>query len=60
MEKLLQATKDAAEGEGAIELMLYVHEQNERAIRAYRKSGFSDSDYRIMIMNNQKNSSKES
>jgi len=47
---LIQAVKESAIRGGAIDLRLYVHKNNRRAIRAYLKSGFADSDYRIMIM----------
>jgi GNAT superfamily N-acetyltransferase len=50
MGKLLEAVKEVARQEGAVDLRLYVHIGNERAIKAYRKSGFSDLDYRIMTM----------
>jgi GNAT superfamily N-acetyltransferase len=48
IEKLLDAVKAAAKAEEAIDLRLYVHKLNARAIKAYRKSGFCDSDYQIM------------
>ncbi|UCC86676.1 MAG: GNAT family N-acetyltransferase [Anaerolineales bacterium] len=50
MDRLLHVVEDAARQAGALELRLYVHAQNERAIKAYRKAGFSDSEYRIMTM----------
>ena len=50
MEKLIQALKDAARNEGALELRLYVHKNNAQAISAYQKVGFFDADYRIMTM----------
>ena len=50
MEKLLCVVKTAAKDKGALDLRLYVHKLNARAIKAYRKSGFSDSDYQIMKM----------
>ena len=50
MERLIQALKDAARNEGALELRLYVHRNNAQAISAYQKVGFFDSDYRIMTM----------
>jgi len=50
MEKLIETIREAAKQEDAVELRLYVHNKNERAIKAYRKSGFLDSDYRIMTM----------
>ena len=48
MNRLIEAVREAAKQEEAVDLRLYVHNQNERAIKAYRKSGFSDSEYRIM------------
>lgn len=48
MEKLLEAVKSAARDEEALDLRLYVHKLNARAIAAYRKSGFLDADYQIM------------
>ena len=50
MEKLIQALKDAARQEGALELRLYVHKNNAQAVTAYQKTGFFDSDYRVMTM----------
>jgi GNAT superfamily N-acetyltransferase len=50
MERLIQALKDAARQEGALELRLYVHKNNAQAVIAYQKAGFFDSDYRIMTM----------
>ena len=50
MVHLLEAVRTAAREEGALELRLYVHGGNTRALRAYEKAGFSHSDYRIMRM----------
>jgi len=50
MEQLIQALKDSARNEGALELRLYVHKNNAQAISAYQKVGFFDADYRIMTM----------
>ena len=50
MNGLLQEVKNSAKKEDAIELRLYVHRNNKRAIKAYQKAGFSDSDYDIMIL----------
>ena len=50
MERLIQALKDAARNEGALELRLYVHKNNAQAISAYQKVGFFDADYRVMTM----------
>jgi GNAT superfamily N-acetyltransferase len=47
---LIQTVKESAIRGGALDLRLHVHKNNRRAIRAYLKSGFADSDYRIMIM----------
>jgi GNAT superfamily N-acetyltransferase len=41
--------KAAAEG-GALELRLYAHSSNERALRAYRRCGFTVAPYVIMRM----------
>ena len=48
MNELLQEVKQAARTENAIELRLYVHRNNMRAIKAYQKAGFCDSDYNMM------------
>jgi len=50
MDKLIEAVREAAKKEDAVDIRLYVHNKNERAIKAYRKSGFLDSDYHIMTM----------
>jgi GNAT superfamily N-acetyltransferase len=50
MQQLIQALKDAARNEGALELRLYVHKNNAQAVSAYQKVGFFDADYRIMTM----------
>jgi ribosomal protein S18 acetylase RimI-like enzyme len=50
MKKLIQTVKESAIQHKALDLRLYVHKNNKRAIRAYIKSGFVDSDYQIMIM----------
>jgi len=50
MEKLLDAVKTAAKERDALDLRLYVHKLNAQAIKAYKKSGFCDSDYQIMRM----------
>ena len=50
MQQLIQALKDTAQEQGALELRLYVHKNNAQAISAYQKVGFFDADYRIMTM----------
>jgi ribosomal protein S18 acetylase RimI-like enzyme len=47
---LLETVRKAAVRGQALDLRLYVHKNNERAIKAYRKAGFLDADYRIMRM----------
>jgi ribosomal protein S18 acetylase RimI-like enzyme len=48
VERLMGAVSAEARNSGAADLRLYVHEQNSRAIRAYRRCAFSDLPYRIM------------
>ena len=48
MEALLETVKHSARKEKALELRLYVHAGNKRAIRAYQKAGFSDTNYKMM------------
>jgi ribosomal protein S18 acetylase RimI-like enzyme len=48
MEKLIGTVTDSAIQAHALDLRLCVHKNNLRAIKAYRKAGFMDSDYRIM------------
>ena len=50
VQKLIDTVKEEAQREGGIDLRLYVHRINTRAIKAYRKLGFSESDYLIMRM----------
>lgn len=46
---LLDAIRSEMKEQDGLELRLYVHEDNQAAIRAYRKAHFSFSKYRIMI-----------
>jgi len=48
LSQLLDAVKAEAQTQGGLELRLYVHEDNIRAVKAYRKSGFLESKYKIM------------
>lgn len=48
MRQLITTVAEAAAAEAALELRLYVHEENKRAIRAYQRADFADSPYRIM------------
>lgn len=45
---LLRAVQDAAQEQQALELRLYVHQENRRAIQTYLKAGFEDTPYCIM------------
>ena len=47
-EVLIEAVSDEAQKSGAVDLRLYVHQENVRAIQAYRRCGFSNLPYRIM------------
>ena len=46
---LLDAIRSEMKEQEGLELRLYVHEDNQAAIRAYRKAHFTFSIYRIMI-----------
>lgn len=48
MEKLIQTVKESAREGQALGLRLYVHKNNNRAIKAYIRCGFTDADYRMM------------
>ena len=50
MKKLIQTVKESARQYKGLDLRLYVHKNNKRAISAYLRTGFVDSDYLIMIM----------
>jgi GNAT superfamily N-acetyltransferase len=50
MSLLLDKVRQEAEDEDALEVRLYVHNDNFRAIRAYEREGFSISPYKIMVM----------
>lgn len=50
MQQLIQTVKESARQHKGLDIRLYVYKNNKRAISAYLKSGFVDSDYRIMIM----------
>ncbi|MEM8858822.1 MAG: GNAT family N-acetyltransferase [Chloroflexota bacterium] len=47
MGKLLDAVVTEMERQGGLELRLYVHQGNKRAIRAYEKAGFKPSPYKL-------------
>ncbi len=52
LDLLLDAIRSEMSEQNGLELRLYVHENNEAAIRAYRKANFTFSKYRIMIQDN--------
>ena len=45
---LFDAVRGEARRQGGLDLRLYVHEENERARAAYRKTGFTEMHYRTM------------
>ena len=47
--KLLNAVDKEMESQNGLELRLYVHQNNRKAIRAYKKVGFEKSPYEIMV-----------
>jgi GNAT superfamily N-acetyltransferase len=48
IERLLDHVARAASDAGALDLRLYAHTANERALHAYRRCGFEDAPYVIM------------
>lgn len=51
MSHLIEAVREAAIKENALDVRLLVHQENRRAQKAYLKEGFSNTPYEIMIMN---------
>jgi len=47
---LLKAVVEEMQAQGGLELRLYVHEDNKRAIGAYRKSAFETLPYEMMAL----------
>ena len=47
---MLNKVREEAAAAGALELRLYAHEGNRRALQAYRREGFADLPYRIMVL----------
>ena len=58
--KLLNAVDKEMESQDGLELRLYVHQHNEKAIRAYEKAGFEKSPYKIMVRKNDTNKRRQS
>lgn len=50
VEALIEHLIGASRSEGALDLRLYVHRSNHRAIRAYRRCGFTEGPYLMMRM----------
>ena len=48
VEQLIEHLANAAAAAGAVDLRLYAHSSNERAIRVYRRCGFQVAPYTIM------------
>lgn len=48
--KLMETVKTEAKKMGGLDIRLYVHKKNVRAIKAYLKSGFKESKYKMMIL----------
>ena len=53
MSKLLNTVQTEMESQNGLQLRLYVHQQNDNAIRAYEKTGFEKSPYKIMVLKNE-------
>ncbi|EGQ9318192.1 GNAT family N-acetyltransferase [Vibrio alginolyticus] len=50
MSLLLDAVKHEMEEQKGLELRLYVHKDNSKAVRAYQNAHFSKSDYEVMVL----------
>jgi len=50
MTRMHDAVVEEMERQEGLELRLYVHQDNRRAIRAYEKAGFKPSPYEIMVL----------
>ena len=51
--KLITAVTEEMQSQNGLELRLYVHQHNDKAIRAYEKVGFEKSPYQIMVRKNE-------
>ena len=54
MSLLLSAVIQEMDKQNGHELRLYVHKKNQAAIKAYKKSNFRESNYKIMVLNRDK------
>jgi GNAT superfamily N-acetyltransferase len=50
---LLNAVINEMESQNGLELRLYVHQDNKKAIKAYEKSAFKKLPYEIMVLKNE-------
>lgn len=50
LQRLIDHLAGAARAGGALDLRLYVHSSNTRALRAYRRCGFLDAPYTVMTL----------
>lgn len=48
LKPLIEAVREEAKRHGALELRLYAHRSNERALSAYRREGFREMPYQVM------------
>lgn len=48
LKPLIEAVREEAKQQGALELRLYAHRSNERALSAYRREGFRGMPYQVM------------
>lgn len=50
LKPLIEAVRGEAKRQGALELRLYAHRSNERALNAYRREGFREMPYQVMSL----------
>jgi GNAT superfamily N-acetyltransferase len=50
LKPLIKAVWQEAKRQGALELRLYAHRSNERALNAYRREGFKEMSYQVMSL----------
>jgi GNAT superfamily N-acetyltransferase len=50
LKPLIEVVREEAKRQGALELRLYAHRSNERALSAYRREGFRELPYQVMSL----------
>lgn len=50
LEPLIEVVREEAKRQGALELRLYAHRSNGRALSAYRREGFRELPYQVMSL----------